>query len=56
MKKPLGKKTLASTFPLLKGNFISVLNRKLKHNKRWMKTWVVNCVCLCVCVRLECRF
>lgn len=38
MEKPLGKKYLHSTFLLLKGKLISLLNRKLKHNKRWMKT------------------
>lgn len=44
MEKSQGKKGLHSTLLLLKGKLISVLNRKFKHNKRWMKTQVVNLI------------
>lgn len=44
MEKSQGKKGLHSTLLLLKGKLISVLNRKLKHNKRRMKTQVVNLI------------
>lgn len=50
MEKPLGKKDLHSTFLLLKGKLIRVLNRKHKCNKRWMKTQVVNLICVSVYV------
>lgn len=50
MEKPLGKKYLHSTLLLLKGKLISLLNRKLKYNKRWMKTGYKSDLCVYVCV------
>lgn len=47
-KKPLGERDLHTTLVLLKGKLISVLNGKLKHNKRWLGTWVVNLICVCL--------
>lgn len=49
-KKPLGKRELCITLLLLKGKLINVLNRKLKHNKRWLETDCKFDQCAYVCV------